>query len=260
MASNMASIKESKPQSTGAQKLTALATIYSAARLNSLAKSNQELLAAQQQSNLILRNIDDELLKLNGLTKSLKALQSSTLNELQKKNERDRIRDQITDYRYHLEELRREQERLESNELQHCKDSVHSLNREAKLLLRSEYTDVEKLFLLEAMRESLSMLTDIKFKEISDKQYLAETEDLIRQAYAELKSKLSKQDIRDYQYCLEISQEALVDELAEMAKQAVKLKKKMDAIDSIEKLIETKTLLSDKQYSDAMKQLSVIGI
>lgn len=258
MAENKPKTKDDKPLSTTSQKLTALAAIYSAAKLNSLVKSNQQIVAAQEQSNVVLKNIDGELLKLNRLTVSLESLQNSTLSELQKKNERDRLRDEITDYRYQIEELRREQERLEATELQYCKDSVHTINRESKLLLESDYTKLEKLFLLDTMIESLSIFTANKFKEIADKQYLADTEDFIKQARGELRSTLSKQEATDYEYCTEVKHRSLTLELDSTQKQIKTLQKKIKAIQSLEKILEGKDSLSDKQFSNAMKELVVI--
>lgn len=258
MVGNTSNGKEVKPQSTASQKLTALASIYSAAKLNSLVKANEQILAAQQQSAVVLENIDGELLKLNRLTKKLESLQDSTLSELQKKNERDRIRDTITDYRYQIDELRREQERLEERELQSSKDSVHAINRECKLLLKSDFSNLEKLFLIDAMRESLSLLTAKNFKEIWDMQFLADTNDLVNNVRVDVESALSKQELKDYEYCVKIKQGVLLDQLRSTHSKMALLQKKMKAIKSLEELIQGKSSLSDKQFSSAIKQLKAL--
>jgi hypothetical protein len=258
MVGNTSTGKEVKPQSTASQKLTALASIYSAAKLNSLVKANEQILAAQQQSTVVLENIDGELLKLNRLSKNVESLQSSTLSELQKKNERDRIRDAITDYRYQIDELRREQERLEERELQCTKDSVHAINRESKLLLRSEFSNLEKLFLIDAMRDSLSLVTAKNFKEISDMQFLADTNDLLSDVRRQVESALSKQEIKDYDYCVKIKKSLLLDQLRSTHNKIKTLQKKMKAIKSLEEIIQGKSSLSDKQLSSAIKQLKTL--
>lgn len=252
--------KENKPKSTSAGKLTAAATIYSAAKLHSLAKSNEALLHAQQKSNDILTYMDAELVKLNNATDRLESLQNASLSELQKKNERDRLRDEIEDYRYQLEELRRQKNESEESELQRCKDTVHTLNREVQRLDKASYTNVEKLVLLDAMHNSISGFSASQFTDIVDKQYLNDTQDLIEQIREQLTNCLNEIERSDYEFVNTLKNKKIDEKIDKINVAQKSLRNRVNTFLNLNQLIEQNKSLNSEQFKKAKQLLTKMGV
>ena len=252
--------KESQPKSTAAGKLTAAATIYSAAKLHSLAKSNEALLNAQKKSNEILSYMDAELVKLNNATVKLESIQNASLSELKKKNERDRIRDEIEDYRYQLDELRRQKKEADQIELQRCKDAVHSLNREVQLLGESQYSNVEKVILLDAMYDSILEFSATQFTEISDKQYLNDTEDLVKLTRTQLVDKFSELEHSDYEFIVNFPAKKITEIVEQLDSSQKSLQQRIKDYIKLKKHIEDNLSFNSAQLKKAKQLLAKLGV
>jgi hypothetical protein len=252
--------KENKPKSTSAGKLTAAATIFSAAKLHSLAKSNEALLLAQQKSNEILTYMDTELVKLNNATEKLESIQNASLSELKKKNERDRLRDEIEDYRYNLQELRRQQKESEESELQRCKDTVHTLNREVQLLDKVSYTNVEKLVLLDAMHNSISDFSALQFTEIADKQYLNNTQDLIEQTREQLTNELNEIERSDYEFVTTLNKKQIDEKVDKINVAQKKLRHRVNSYLNLNQLVKQNKSFDSEQLKKAKEFLAKVGV
>lgn len=260
MSSDSVNAKDNQPKSTGSQKLTALAAIYSAAKLKSLVKSSEALVASQEKSNQILNNIDYELIKLNETNAHLEKLQVAVVSELEKKNERDRLRDEIDDRRYQIEELRKAQREAEENDLQYCKDNVYNLNREAQLLDKGSYTNVEKILLLNAMSESLSFFSEAQFKEIRDKQYLNETKDIIAHKKDVLENSLSTDEIDDYNFARMFIENNLDEEIGSIDVHLASLQKEAKNLLKLETLLSEHQEFDGKLHTKAKNLLVSLGV
>jgi hypothetical protein len=252
--------KENQPKTNTVDKLTAAASIYSAAKLHTLAKSNEALLEAQTRSNDIASHMDKELIKLNQTTVKLESIQNASLTELEKKNERDKLRDELDDYRYQIEELRRQQKKATEDELQYCKDNVHSINREVELLERSSHTNVEKLLLLDAMNESLSVFSASQFNQISDKKYLNDTQDLIIDYSHTLYKSFTKVELTDYKFAKSFSKSNLNKDLNTLNANLSKLKENINNLTQLETLMSENTSLDKNLFVKAKNLLKNLGV
>jgi hypothetical protein len=251
---------EDKPISSTAQKITAAASVYSAAKLHSLEKSSNAILETQQISANLLNSIDGQISLLNEVTDRLASIQNSSLNQLQIKNERDRLRDQIDDYRHQVNELRREQKIAEEEELQHCKDTIHNLNREAQLIVKSDNTNVEKALILEAMNETVSIFSATQFKDISDKEYLNKTEDLISETLKVVKDDFVEQDTLDYEQVCKLKKVSFSTEVNRHYNELKRIQEKIKVISQLKDEVLKTEKLDDAKFEESRKALKKIGV
>lgn len=245
--------KENQPKSSGSQKLAAVAAVYSAVKLNSLVKSNKALIEAQEKNNKVLSNIDYELIKLNKSNEMLERIQTSSLSQLEKKNERDRLRDKITDNRYHIEELRKAQKDAEEEELQRCKDIVYSISREVQTISKHTYTAVEKLLILDAMEQTLSTLSASQFRDIADKQFFNDTQDSIRNTKEIIQKNLSEVEYLDYKFACNFPNPNINEDLGVIDEEIMVLESKIKAFIKLEVLLSENKSFDSNLYSKAKK-------
>lgn len=253
--------KESK--STGAAKLSAMASTYTAIKAKQLADGQKQIIA---NSNEILSSckIQEELQKSLdfGVKKLLMQGQEATQIAKSTRDETARISDvavsealrkQARDDKKDLEsELKKEEER----EIQAIKDMTHAVYREQQLIYKTSMTNLEKLFTLKKLDGVLRNISADSLPDIADKLFINKTEDEVCEKLRMIEELLTMQDKEDYQTVLDIEQNDENAEAAELLSEIDEMQAKLEKYEILESEIKNKKKLSDEKFVDMQKKVA----
>lgn len=177
--------------------ITALATSYTALKTKDIAEGQQELLKTTkdiEQSNIrqerLLKNIEN----INEASLKEQKQTNSTLDKLSKEIEAGNAHFIKIDER---DELRRKLDDEQKSQLKSCKHLAHVISNEVRKIDDIKLTKLEKYLKLKKLKEIIQFLTSDNFEEITDKDYLENTKEEIKNASKVVEEELSHQDKKD---------------------------------------------------------------
>lgn len=253
--------KESK--STGAEKLSAMSSTYTAIKSKQLVDGQKQIIAnsnailsSTKRQEEIQKSLDFGVKKLLMQGQEATQIARSTRDETARiriLQEAEALRNQARDDKQDLElELKKEEE----HEIQAIKDMTHAVYREQQLIYKTSMTNLEKLFTLKKLDGVLRNISADSLPDIADKLFINKTEDEVCEKLRMIEELLTMQDKEDYQTVLDIEQNDENAEAAELLSEIDEMQAKLEKYKILESEIKNKKKLSDEKFVDMQKKVA----
>lgn len=265
-------MSSSKPRASDVEKANLAVSLYMAKQARNTAVSteaiakntaeslavNKQMLQAQAQTNRILdsidygvRNLEQSAIDINKKLAISNDFQEKQL--LQQKLESDRV-----EWRDQRDQLEKQIEREIQETEQGIKNLLHCFDRRVQLLTEIAMSSLELYFFVDQMLQTTREISPNLLKDVSDKKYRDEVEDVLKVKCVELRDTFTDQDEADLKAIIEIERE---DENADAAKFLKKIKGQLAFVQAFEALrqkLGRKTMLKSSDKTLFRKEIKAI--